>query len=159
VENNLLTTRHAILVSACLLDIPCRYNGLLAENRLNPELIKRVYPHIVPICPEQLAGLPTPRKPVEIRGGDGFDVLRQQASVTSQDGEDFTAQFIKGAEITLLIAKTIGATQMITQLRSPSCSSQFIYDGAYCHKLIKGFGVTAALLLQHDIALIDATQC
>ena len=87
------------LLSACLLEIPCQYDGRLARLRLDRADILALGDLIVPVCPEQLSGLSTPRKPVEIQGGDGFDVLSQRARVASQDGEDFTEQFIKGAEI------------------------------------------------------------
>ncbi len=147
-----------ILVSACLLNIPCQYNGLLAKTQFSKENIEYIDGHIVPVCPEQFSGLPTPRKPVEIQGGDGFDVLSRQARVVSEDGEDFTDQFIKGAKIVLEITKATGATKMITQFRSPSCSSNGIYDGNFCHNLKSGFGVCAALLQLNGIELIDINK-
>jgi uncharacterized protein YbbK (DUF523 family) len=144
-----------VLVSTCLLGIPCQYDGQLAKTRFEKKEIEKLDFHLVPVCPEQLSGLPTPRKSVEIQCGDGMDVLSGGARVVSQDGEYFTEQFIRGAENVLLIAKTIGATKMITQFRSPSCSSCKIYDGNFNHSLRSGLGVCAALLQSNGIELID----
>jgi len=72
-----------ILISACLLGVNCKYDG---ENNLKEELIKHFnYENIVPVCPEQLGGLSTPRLPAEIKGGDGADVLKGQARVIRVD--------------------------------------------------------------------------
>ena len=147
--------KETVLISVCLLNIPCRYNGQPAEKCLDPVMLDRIPYQLVPVCPEQLAGLPTPRKPVEIRNGDGFDVLKGRAVVISKDGDDLTGQFIKGARITLEIARITKVAKMITQPRSPSCSSSGIYDGSFSHRLINGYGVCAALLKQNGIELID----
>ena len=149
--------KETALISACLLGIPCQYDGNLAKIRLTKKEIENLDIHLVPVCPEQLSGLPTPRKPVEIKGGDGSDVLKKRAKVISQDGEDFTKQFILGAENVLKIAKTLKVTKMITQFRSPSCSSMEIYNGEFSHLLQLGLGVTAALLQSNDIDLLDVT--
>lgn len=148
-------TPETVLVSACLLNVPCQYDGRLAKIRLEDGEIEKLGFHLVPVCPEQLSGLPTPRKSVEIQGGDGIEVLQGQAVVVSQDGEDFSEQFIKGAESTLVIAKSVGAKKMITQFRSPSCSSCKIYDGTFSHNLRPGIGVCAALLQSNGMELID----
>jgi uncharacterized protein YbbK (DUF523 family) len=144
-----------VLISACLLDIPCRYNGRSAETSLIPLLQSRKDWCLIPVCPEQLGGLPTPRHPVEIRQGDGFDVLKGKATVETCDGCDMTPHFIRGAEIVCRIAALTGAGKMITQARSPSCSSQLIYDGRFSSRLVEGYGVCAALLNQKGIELID----
>ena len=132
-----------------------RIDSLIQTMQRSQQAIDSIEGHIVPVCPEQLSGLSTPRKPVEIQGGDGFAVLRHQARVVSQDGQDFTDQFLRGAQIVLGIAKMLGAVQMITQFRSPSCSSGQIYDGRFCHTLKPGFGVCAALLQLNGIELVD----
>ncbi len=144
-----------VLISACLLDIPCRYNGLAAECSLVSLLHKRKDWCLIPVCPEQLGGLPTPRNPVEIQHGNGYDVLNGKAVVATRDGHDMTRHFIQGAEITLKIALMTGAVTMISQSRSPSCSSHMIYDGWFSGRLIKGNGVCSALLRKSGIEIID----
>lgn len=146
-----------VLISACLLDIPCRYNGRAAERSLASLLRggSRDKICLIPVCPEQLGGLPTPRNPVEIRRGDGFDVLRGDAAVVDRNGNDVTEHFIRGARIILQIARMTGAVRMIMQARSPSCSSRLIYDGRFSKRLVKGYGVCAALLQQNGIEPVD----
>ena len=97
----------------------------------------------VPVCPEQLAGLPTPRQPSE---RIGERVLRK-------DGADVTAEFIRGAEEALILAKMIGATEAILKSRSPSCGSNQIYDGTFSGTLIPGDGVFAALCKANSISV------
>lgn len=147
-----------ILVSACLLAIPCQYNAQLATLRLEQAWLEKFGNRLIPVCPEQLAGLPTPRKPIEIQGGDGWDVLANRARVVSQDDEDFTARLIQGSTNVLEIARVTSATQMIVQDRSPSCSCVEIYNGTFGHVKKKGYGVCAALLEQNHIELIDIKQ-
>ena len=147
--------KETVLISACLLGIPCQYNGQQAIQQLSKAAIEGLNAHIVPVCPEQLCGLATPRSPVEIQGGDGVDVLEKRAGIVTPEGDDLTEQFIKGAELVAEIAELVGAKKMITQHRSPSCSSKLIYDGTFSHKLKPGFGVCAALLKEQGLALID----
>ncbi len=100
----------------------------------------------IAVCPEQLGGLPTPRRSCEI-------VIDQNGNkkVLSQDGEDFTKEFVEGAQKTLAIAKIIGCKKAILQSRSPSCGCGLIYDGTFSGKGIQGNGLTAELLLDHGI--------
>ena len=144
-----------ILVSACLLGIPCQYDGQEAKVQFNKIILDKIKGYIVPVCPEQLSGLSTPREPVEIQNGDGFDVLNHTAIVKTSIGKDFTDIFIKGAQVVLDIAQKLNITKMITQKRSPSCSCNGIYDGHFTHTLINGYGVCAALLKQNGIELVD----
>lgn len=139
-----------ILVSACLLGQPCRYDGGTFDY---PEF--RNIPDAVPVCPEQLGGLPTPRMPAEIVGGDGMDVLIGQAKVLRSDGVDVTQEFLQGAQEALLLALKNGATQAVLKARSPSCGCHAIYDGTFSGKTIPGQGVTAALLAAQGIKLSD----
>ena len=146
-----------VLISACLLSIPCRYNGRMAESILDYSCDEIPQYQFIPVCPEQLGGLPTPRVPAEISGGDGFDVLDDEKTgrVINKDGIDITDRFIDGARYTLQIARSIGATKMITQKNSPSCSCFKIYNGDFSNKLKDGKGVAAAYLEKNDIELID----
>ena len=144
-----------LLICACLLDIACSYNGKLAEKRLDVEALANAGFHLVPVCPEQMGGLPTPRKPAEITGGDGFDVLKGHALVMTEDGENFTDCFVRGAQAVLKIARVTHAIGMVTQKRSPSCSCNGIYDGTFSHTLVPGMGVCGALLQQNNLKLIE----
>ncbi|MCK4261325.1 MAG: DUF523 domain-containing protein [Halanaerobiales bacterium] len=138
-----------ILVSACLVGVNCRYNG---EGNNHPDVLAYLKDkQWIPICPEQLGGLPTPRSPAEITNGDGADVLSKEASVVTQDGLDVSESFIRGAEETLHIAQLSRATEAILKERSPSCGSCQIYDGSFEGKKKLGSGVTATLLKLHGI--------
>jgi uncharacterized protein YbbK (DUF523 family) len=142
----------AKLVSACLLGVRCRYDGTSARE---PKLLKLAEKErLVPICPEQLGGLPTPREPVWIVGGDGLDVLRGVAKVISRSGGDVTKNFRRGAEEALRIAKLFGAREAILKARSPSCGCGKIREPFSFDKLKEGDGVTAALLKKNGIRAI-----
>jgi len=139
-----------ILISACLIGVNCNYNG---QNNALPSLDK-IPKHIVPICPEQLGGLPTPRPPAEIILGDGKDVLEGNAKVITIKGDDVTENFIFGAEQVLKIAQVCKAKEAILKANSPSCGKGLIYDGSFKGKLKKGDGVTTALLEQNGIKVL-----
>jgi uncharacterized protein YbbK (DUF523 family) len=137
------------VVSACLCGINCKYNG---ANNQHQEFIREMRNgQVMPLCPEQLGGLPTPRSACEIFGGSGKDVLADSARVTSKNGQDLTAFFIKGAQECLAIMLQAGIDEAILQRRSPSCGVGKIYDGSFSGHLIDGDGVTAALLKQHGM--------
>jgi uncharacterized protein YbbK (DUF523 family) len=130
------------LCSACLLGIKCRYDGLSSDNS---DVIKLAAEEtLIPVCPEQLGGLGTPREVSEIRNG----------RVISIKGEDVTASFEHGARETLKIAKLYGIREAILKQKSPSCGYGMIYDGTFSGKLIKGNGITAELLSQNGIKII-----
>lgn len=137
------------IVSACFAGIRCRYDQrhqLIEEIR---EMVKKG--EAVPVCPEQLGGLPTPRNPAEIVGGDGNDVLDGKAKVLDCKGNDVTEQYIKGAYEALNIAKQVGAKEAILKEKSPSCGSCWIYNGQFKGKKRQGEGVTTALLRRHGL--------
>lgn len=145
-----------ILLSACLCGVNCKYNG---ENNLIPffaELMKEG--HAIPVCPEQLGGLPTPRPACEIRNGTGRDVLEGTADVIGKDGQTLTSQFILGAQETLRLAKISNAKMAVLKSRSPSCGIDRIYDGTFTSLLIPGDGVTAALLRENGIEVLSDDQ-
>lgn len=123
-----------ILVSACLLGIPTRYDGGHSCHAGVMSLSKK---HVlIPVCPEQLGGLPTPRPPCELTGG----------CVVDQAGTDKTAAFVSGAEAAMRIYKLCGCEAVILKARSPSCGKGLIYDGSFSGKLTKGSGVFSDLL-------------
>jgi uncharacterized protein YbbK (DUF523 family) len=144
------------IVSACLIGCKCRYDS---RSSLHPEVENLVQNRqAVPVCPEQFGGLPTPRYPAEIVGGDGFDVLDGNAKVIDSHGSDVTHQFIDGAYRALNVAQTIGATTALLKKNSPSCGSNLIYDGSFTGKLKKGVGVTAALLIRNGLLVSSEDQ-
>jgi uncharacterized protein YbbK (DUF523 family) len=142
------------LISACLLGIKCAWNGKdsyksdKAIELLNSETL-------IPVCPEQLGGLKTPRIAQEIQGGTGKDVLDGRCKVLNKDGEDVTEEFITGAEETLKIAKLFHIKEFIGKSKSPSCGCGQIHDGTFSQKLIDGDGVTIALLKRNGIRVIS----
>ena len=116
-------TKH-VLVSACLLGIECRYDG---RSRPNEELVSTIAGmHVVPVCPEQLGGLATPRPPAAIQGGDGFDVLASRAGVfinrdaARMAGREVTSNFVHGARQCVKLAKILGVRRCYLKARSPS---------------------------------------
>jgi uncharacterized protein YbbK (DUF523 family) len=137
------------LVSACLMGIPCRYDGgSCPQDQLQALAAKG---SVLPLCPEVVGGLPTPRPPAEIRGGDGSDVLEGQAQVVNIEGKDVTAQFLAGAQEALRVAQRWGIKEAILKARSPSCGVGQIYDGSFSGRLVEGDGVTTALLKREGI--------
>lgn len=131
------------LVSACLVGIPCRYDGKSALNKKLLKLFKEG--KLIPVCPEQLGGLPTPREPAEILND----------RVITKRGKDVTKNFLAGAKTVLRIAKLLKIKQVFLRGRSPSCGSGWIYDGTFSGKLKKGDGITAALLKKNRIRVIS----
>ena len=130
-----------ILISACLLGCACRYDGRSKAHPLVQELARRGL--AVPVCPEQLGGLPTPRAPSEQREG----------RVVSAAGADVTAQYRRGAEEALRLAALYGCTTAVLKERSPSCGSGQIYDGTFSRTLRPGDGLWARMLREAGFAL------
>ena len=135
-----------VLVSACLLGKACRYDGRSKPNRGVISALSNF--SYVPVCPEELGGLPTPRKPSEIVGD----------RVVMVDGTDVTEQYKKGAEITLRIAEEQGCKTAVLKARSPSCGKGCVYDGTYTGTIISGNGITAQLLMDNGITVLDETE-
>lgn len=135
-----------LLVSACLLGCPCRYDG---KSKPNDAVLALLDKHtLIPVCPEQLGGLATPRPPAE----------RKDGGVFTESGADVSAQYRRGAEEALRLAKLYGCTCAILKERSPSCGSGAIYDGSFSRRLIPGDGVTAELLKQHGITILGESE-
>jgi len=128
-----------LLISACLLGCCCRYDG---ASKPQPWVEALAQKHtLVPVCPEQMGGLPTPRTPSE-RVGD---------KVLMRDGTDVTAQYRRGAEEALRLYGLFGCDGALLKARSPSCGVGVVYDGSFSGTLIPGDGVTAELLKRHGI--------
>lgn len=145
-----------ILVSACLAGICCKYNG--GDNGIPfiKELVRQG--KAIPLCPEQLGGLPTPRLPAEIKGGSAYDVLQGKALVVRKDGADVTENFIRGAREVLKFCQEMGIKRAILKARSPSCGKGLIYDGTFTGKLVEGNGVTAQLLIDSGIEVMTEEE-
>ena len=132
-----------IFVSGCLVGINCKYDG---GNNFDERIFNLVKEgKAIPICPEQLGGLKTPRNPAEIQEKDGIRKV-----VTCED-EDVTNEYIRGAEEVLKLAKELDIKEAILQPRSPSCGKGLIYDGTFSKKKIEGNGITADLLIKNGI--------
>ncbi len=135
-----------IAVSACLLGENCKYNG---GNNYSEKVKNYIEGHeVIPICPEVLGGLSTPREPAEIDCG----------IVKNKDGTSVDAQFRKGAELALDIVIKNQVELVILQSRSPSCGVNTIYDGSFTGKIIPGQGVFAELLKKNNIKAIDVAD-
>lgn len=134
-----------LLVSACLLGCRCRYDGDGKENAQVRALAARHT--LIPVCPEQLGGLPTPRSPSERVGEDG--------RVVARDGTDVTDAFARGAAEALRLCRLTGCEAAVLKARSPSCGSGTVYDGTFTGSLTAGDGVTAALLIREGIPVVS----
>ena len=148
-----------ILVSACLLGRPVRYDG--GDKALDNEVLER-WRHegrVVPLCPEIEAGLPVPRRPAEITSGwGGTDVLERKATICDDVGNDVTGVFIDGARRALEVARARGCRYALLTDGSPSCGSSFIYDGSFAGKKIADVGVVTALLRKNAIEVFNERQ-
>lgn len=133
-----------LLISACLLGVECKYSG--GSNALPEETIEKLRTRyrLIPVCPETAGGLPTPRDPSERLG----------ERVVSCRGADVTAQFKKGAEAALTLARRYGCTTALMKEHSPSCGSGLIYDGSFLGKLVKGDGCAAELLKAAGVSVV-----
>lgn len=134
------------IVSACLAGVSCRYDGTSKPCQKVVDLVKAG--EAVPVCPEQLGGLTTPRTPAEQKGGMVF----------TKDGRDVTREFERGASEALKIAKMIGCSEAILKARSPSCGSGMVYDGTFSGTLIEGDGVLTKLLRKSNIRVLNEDE-
>ncbi|MBZ4661329.1 MAG: hypothetical protein JG779_483 [Thermotoga sp.] len=142
-----------ILVSACLLGLPTRYDGRSVADERVLSLLERH--DLIPVCPEQLGGLPTPRPRCEIYGGCGWTGKER---VLDEFGSDRTENFLKGAETTLKVARLLKVDLAILKSKSPSCGKKFVYDGSFSGRLVPGKGVTAFVLERNGVEVLDETE-
>ena len=136
-----------ILVSACLLGVACRYDGKSKPVKEVMELMKDH--HLVPVCPEVFGGLSTPRNPSEIQ---------PDRSVKMNSGKDVTAEYRKGAEEALRLAKLYDCKYALLKEKSPSCGNKEIYDGNFTGKLVSGKGITAEVLEKHGVRVFGESE-
>lgn len=136
----------SILVSACLLGTPCRYDG---KSKANPDVLALCARYnLIPVCPEVAGGLPTPRVPSE-RIGD---------KVMMRDGRDVTDNYRSGALEALRLCRLHNIKIAILKERSPSCGKGEIYDGSFSGRLTARDGVTAELLTKEGIRVIGESE-
>ncbi len=135
-----------ILVSACLLGVPCRYDGKSKPSEKVSALMEKY--ELVPVCAEIFGGLPTPRVPAE----------RVGKCVFTKDGADVTEEYLRGARELLRLAELFGCKKAVLKERSPSCGSGEIYDGSFSGKLAPGFGVAAELLSKSGIEIFGESE-
>ena len=135
-----------ILVSACLLGLRCRYDGQSKPN--GAVLALREKHALVPCCPEQLGGLPTPRSPSEWQG----------ARIADREGQDVTARYLRGAEEAVSLARALGCELAVLKERSPACGSRKIYDGSFSGVLIPGEGSAARALRAAGIPVYGESE-
>ncbi|MBI5971304.1 MAG: DUF523 domain-containing protein [Deltaproteobacteria bacterium] len=140
-----------MIVSACLIGLKTRYDG---SHSLDKKLVKFLKDKpFIPLCPEQLGGLPTPRPKSEIVKGNGVDVIAGRSRVRDEYGRDVTTAFIRGAQEVLRIAKYCGAREAVLKEKSPSCGVRFIKRNG---RTLKGAGVTTATLKKAGIKVKGA---
>lgn len=132
-----------LLISACLLGEPCKYDG---KDNLTEgiEGLRSRY-RLLPLCPEVEGGLSVPRPPAE----------RKEGAVITSEGKDVTAHFQRGAQRALSIAREFHCTKAVLKKRSPSCGYGEIYDGSFSHRVVSGNGMTGELLSRHGIAIYN----
>ncbi len=146
-----------ILVSRCLLGEAVRYDG----GAQGPfALLQRwqAEGRVVPLCPEVAGGLPTPRPPAEIPGGQGAAVLSGARQVLTAAGEDVSAAFLRGAEAALALVRQHGIRMAVLKARSPSCGNLENYDGSFSGTRVAGEGVTAAALRLAGVQVFNEEQ-
>ena len=135
-----------ILVSACLLGLRCRYDG---QSKPNAKVLALGEMHtLVPCCPEQLGGLPTPRSPSEWQG----------ERIVNKAGQDVTEQYLRGGEEAVRLARTLGCQAAVLKERSPACGSREIYDGSFTGALRPGKGSAAKALEAAGIPVFGESE-
>lgn len=126
--------------------IACRYDGSGAQNR---EILSFIYScFFVPVCPEIMGGLPTPRDPAEIIGG----------RVKTIRGIDVTENFERGALQAVNMALPYGCMGALLKEGSPSCGAGMVYDGSFSGKMVPGEGIAAGLLRRNGIKVIGESS-
>ena len=137
-----------LLISACFLGKNCKYSG--GNNALPEETIEKLRTRyrLIPVCPETAGGLPIPREPSE----------RLHGIVIGKSGRDVTAEFDKGAETALALARRFGCKTALMKERSPSCGSGAIYDGTFTGKVIPGDGVASEKLRAAGLSLYGESE-
>lgn len=146
-----------ILVSSCLLGEAVRYDG--GRFAMSALLLRwQSEGRLLSFCPEVAGGLPVPRRPAEVPGGQGAEVLAGLIPVLTVDGEEVTGAFLRGAARACQLAAEQGIRFALLKARSPSCGNRQTYDGRFAGQLVDGEGVTAAALRQAGVQVFNETE-
>ena len=135
-----------LLISACLLGIPCRYDGR-SVKAVDVSALREKY-NLIPVCPEIYGGLPTPRTPSE----------RQGDKTVMKDGRDVTENYLLGAKAAYDLCLELGCKKALLKEKSPSCGKGKIYDGSFTGTLTDGSGVTAEYLMARGIEVYGENE-
>ena len=144
----------AVLISACLIDVHCRFDGASKHFAQFDAALKAG--RLLPLCPEVAGGLGVPREPAHIIGGDGAAVLDGTATVRTSSGRDVTQEFVRGAQAVLTLARANQVKLAVLKQRSPSCGTGQLrsIEG----DRFAGFGITAELLRRNGIEVISEDE-
>lgn len=140
------------LISACLCGINCRYNSSNSYNEICSKLM--IENKAIPVCPEQLGGLSTPRTPCELQG-TANEVIEGKNRIIDSDGIDVTEMFLRGANEVLKLSKMLNVKKAILKEGSPSCGVNFVYDGTFEGRKISGMGITSQILSDASIEVLS----
>ena len=151
-EETFKTSGKTILVSACLLGLPTRYDGKAKRSQDVLDYLQREKLTPIPVCPEQLAGMTTPRDKTFFQSGDGRAVLAGNGEAVSENGRSMNAIFCRGAKMTREIARLSGCRRALLKEGSPSCGVHRVYLG---EDKVAGVGVTSALLMNSDLDVMS----
>jgi uncharacterized protein YbbK (DUF523 family) len=151
-EEHPKTNGETILVSACLLGLPTRYDGKSKRSQDVLDYLQRERLTPIPVCPEQLAGMATPRDKTFFQSGDGRAVLAGNGEAVSENGQPMNAIFCRGAKMTLEIARLSGCRRALLKEGSPSCGVHRVYLG---EDKVPGVGVTSALLMNSGMDVVS----
>jgi len=144
--------RNPCLISACLLGINCRYDG--THRALDPELITKLTKtfYLIPLCPEQWGGLPTPRPPAQFFGGTGRNLLQGKAKLVDEDGRETTSYVLKAAKEILKLTDLFDIKMAIFKDKSPACGVWQVYREG---QIVSGEGVVTAALRTRGVKILS----
>lgn len=141
-----------IAMSACLAGIACRYDG---KEKGCAECKARILEgDVVLICPEVMGGLPTPRPPAELPGGDAQAVWAGESRIVNRDGRDVTEEYLAGAEKVAALCREHGIQEVWLKAKSPACGCGWVYDGSFTGRLTEGDGILACRLKKDNIKIV-----
>lgn len=153
----IMTKKKRILISSCTAGFATRYNAKDKHHSQMRELSERFI--LIPFCPEQAGGLPTPREPAEIeQGKEAKDVLKGSAKIYTKSGKDVTDAFLRGARMALEVCRLNNVDMVILQSKSPSCALRLVYDGSFSGNMKEGMGITAQLLVENGYAVVEESE-
>lgn len=136
-----------IVVSQCLLGVPCRYDGKSCPNQKVTEL--QGYHKLIAVCPEAMAGLPIPREPME---------LNENRRAVSKKGVDFTDRLVEQGNAIVSLMEKNNCKKAILKSKSPSCGVGKIYDGSFSKTLVDGDGIVAEIIKKAGFQVVTEDE-